>query len=70
MGKVRSKIQNSPKKVNGVALGEPAIVKGDGSLAGPGDNIADCYFAWDDGALADGEIDAKGKFIADVKGMP
>ena len=61
MGMVRSKTYAPDTVVNGVLLGQPVVVNVSGQPFGPGDDIGDLWFAWDDnrlpsGVLADGEI--------------
>lgn len=70
MGRIRSKIHNSPKRVNGVQLGEPIVTLADGGPAGPGANIADCFWAWDHELLPDGELHADGSVTMDKKDKP
>jgi len=65
MGRLRSKTNRAGLTVNGVQLGEPAILQTDGQPPGPGDTIADAWFVWDDEAYADGVVNADGTVTAD-----
>jgi hypothetical protein len=66
MGRLRSKMNHRPTKVNGVELGEPVITREDGTPFQEGDNIADLVFAWDDSRLPDGLVDDTGRVVPDL----
>jgi hypothetical protein len=60
MGRIIGKTYNAATEVQGVRLGRPLVVKADGTPPEEGDSLADCFFAWDDSRIPDGEIDATG----------
>jgi hypothetical protein len=65
MGRLRSKTNRTGLTVNGVQLGEPAILSIDAEPLGPGDTISEAWFIWDDGAFGDGVVNADGTVTAD-----
>ncbi|MHB1098519.1 MAG: hypothetical protein ACYCZR_03075 [Burkholderiales bacterium] len=56
MGSLRAKINHAPERVNGVRLGEPTIVREDGSSPEPGDDIRDLFWQWNDSRIPDGVV--------------
>jgi hypothetical protein len=73
MGRITGKTYNAATEVQGVRLGQPTVVKADGSAPVEGDSLADCYFAWDDSRIPTGQIDATGVLTleaVDVDGKP
>jgi hypothetical protein len=60
MGRIIGKTYNAVTEVAGVRLGQPTVVKADGSAPVEGDSLTDCFFQWDDSRIPDAEIDAEG----------
>ena len=60
MGRITGKTYNALTEVQGVRLGQPTVVKADGTPPQEGDSLADCWFAWDDSRIPDAVIDATG----------
>jgi hypothetical protein len=67
MGRILGKTYNAATEVAGVRLGQPLVVKADGTPPEEGDSLTDCYFAWDDSRIPDGEIDAAGALTVVVE---
>jgi hypothetical protein len=66
MGRIIGKTYNAVTEVSGVRLGQPVVVKADGTPPVEGDSLAECWFAWDDSRIPDGEIDATGTLTVAV----
>lgn len=56
MGLLRSREYVKDVVVNGVLLGQPTIVKADGSPYAPGDSLDVLFFAWDDPRIPSGTL--------------
>ena len=70
MGQIRSKVYAENVSINGVTLGQPVILKADGSPWGPGDSISSLYYTWDDGRIGDGELLEDGTVVPDAAVEP
>jgi hypothetical protein len=75
MGRITGKTYNAATEVAGVRLGQPTVVKADGTTPPvEGDSLADCWFAWDDSRIPDATIDAAGVLTLapadDIDGKP
>jgi hypothetical protein len=73
MGRIIGKTYNAVTEVAGVRLGQPTVVKADGTPPAEGDTLTDCYFAWDDSRIPTGEIDATGVLtvaVEEIDGTP
>lgn len=67
MGRIIAKQYNAATEVAGVRLGQPTVVKADGTAPQEGDSLTDCYFAWDDSRIPTGEIDAAGVLTVEAE---
>lgn len=73
MGRIIGKTYNALTEVAGVRLGQPTVVKADGTPPVEGDSLTDCFFAWDDSRIPSGEIDADGSLtvaVEEIDGKP
>ena len=73
MGRITGKTYNALTEVQGVRLGQPTVVKADGTPPQEGDSLADCFFQWDDSRIPDAVIDATGVLTleaVDIDGKP
>ena len=66
MGRLRAKTNRAGLSVNGVQLGEPAILDIAAGPLGPGDTISEAWFIWDDSAFGTGVVNADGTVTADA----
>jgi hypothetical protein len=65
MGQLRARIHHGTKATNGVTLGDPVVVRADGTPAAPGDDLADLFWVWDDPRLPTGLVDRAGVITVD-----
>lgn len=56
MGMLRAKTNISGTKINGILLGDPAIVTTDGLSMLGATSVDDLWFAWDDDALPTADL--------------
>lgn len=68
MGLLRSKTYTDNLTINDVLLGQPVIVNGNGQPFGPGDDIADLWFGWDDSRIPNGVLADNGTITVDETG--
>ena len=61
MGTLTSTVNHAGATVNGVLLGQPAILTAQLQQPEPGAWVEDLRFAWDDPGLPDGDIDIYGQ---------
>jgi hypothetical protein len=66
MGRLRAKTNYTGLIINGVQLGEPAVLQSDNQPPGQGDTINDAWYVWDDQAYGTGVVNADGTVTLDV----
>jgi hypothetical protein len=65
VGLLRSKTYVEATVVNGVLLGQPVIVNERGETAGPGDDLNQCWWGWDDQRIPSGVLGDDGEITPD-----
>jgi hypothetical protein len=57
MGLLKSKTYVEGIVINGVLLGQPVIVNEHDEIAGPGDDLNQCWWGWDDHRIPGGILE-------------